>query len=151
MHLFSQSLSIVLWFGSQLLNVTFNFSSVRYIRWPGSHLIRVSCRCFIDVMLLGSVWCTRLIRTRITDCSVSNVCSVIPSASTSVRHPLTAAAAHPLEFEVSGCRTSQFARRFMQAQIGLWNDLPYTVFGTGTLDRFKGTVNCWFLSSLRWL
>ena len=23
----------------------------------------------------------------------------------------------------------------------MWNDLPYTVFDTGTLDRFKGAVN----------
>ena len=25
------------------------------------------------------------------------------------------------------------------------NDLPCTVFHTGMLDGFKGTVNCWFL------
>ena len=45
------------------------------------------------------------------------------------------AAAHPLELEVSRCRTSQFARCFLPAQTRVWNDLPYTVFGTGTLDR----------------
>ena len=27
----------------------------------------------------------------------------------------------------------------------MWNDLPYTVFGTGTLDGFKGAVNHWLL------
>ena len=70
-HLFSQSLSIVLRCGSLLLNVIFSFSSVRCIRWPGSALIRVSCRCVIDVMLLHCECCTRIIRTRITGWSVS--------------------------------------------------------------------------------
>ena len=28
--------------------------------------------------------------------------------------------------------------------VGMWNDLPYTVFDTGTLDGFKGAVNRWF-------
>ena len=27
----------------------------------------------------------------------------------------------------------------------MWNDLPYTVFDTGTLDGFKGGVNRWWL------
>ena len=35
-----------------LLNVIFSFSSARCIRWPGFALIRLSCRCVIDVMLL---------------------------------------------------------------------------------------------------
>ena len=30
-------------------------------------------------------------------------------------------------------------------QVRLWNDLPYTVFDTGTLDGFKGAVNRWLL------
>ena len=79
--------------------------------------------------------------------SNSNRClfSELPSASTRVRHNRAAAGAHQLEFEVSMCRTSQFARSFLPAQVRMWNDLPYTVFDTGTLDGFKGTVNRWFL------
>ena len=50
----------------QLLNVTF-----RCIRWPGFVPIRVSCRCIIDVVWLGLVCSTILIRTLITVCSAS--------------------------------------------------------------------------------
>ena len=71
--------------------------------------------------------------------------SELPSASVRVRHNRAAAAAHPLELEVSKCRTSQFARCFLPAHIRVWNDLPYSVFDTGTLDVFKGAVNGWFL------
>ena len=68
---FSQSLSIVLLCGSQLLTVIFSFSSARCILWPGFALIRLSCRCVIEVMLLHCVCCTWLIRTRIIICSVN--------------------------------------------------------------------------------
>ena len=79
--------------------------------------------------------------------SNSNHClfSELPSASTRVRLTRAAAAAHPLEFEVPRCRMSQFERSFLPAQARMWNDLPYTVFDTGTLDGFKGAVNCWLL------
>ena len=56
-----------------------------------------------------------------------------------------AAAAHPVEFEVSRCRMFQFARCFIPAKTRVWNDLSYTVFDTGTLDGFKGAVNRWLL------
>ena len=72
MHLFSQSLSIALRCGGLLQNVIFNFSSAWCIWWPGFALIRLSCRCVIDVMLLQCVCCTKLIQTRITVCSVSS-------------------------------------------------------------------------------
>ena len=53
--------------------------------------------------------------------SNSNKClfSELPSASSRVRHTHTqaVAAAHPLEFEVSRCRTSQFARSSLSAQV----------------------------------
>ena len=39
--------------------------------------------------------------------------SELPYASTKVRHTRAVIAAHPLEFEVSRCRTSQFARCFL--------------------------------------
>ena len=79
--------------------------------------------------------------------SNSNHClfNELPSASARVLLSLAAAATHPLEFEVSRCRTSQFARCFLPAQTRLWNALPYTVFGTRTLDGFMGAVNRWLL------
>ena len=55
----------------QLLNVTFSFMRARCIRWPGYVLIRVSCRCVIDVMLMGWACCTRLIWTLIAVCLAS--------------------------------------------------------------------------------
>ena len=49
----------------------------------------------------------------------SNHClfSEFPSASTRFRHSRAAAAARPLKFEVSRCRTFQFARSFLPAQV----------------------------------
>ena len=79
--------------------------------------------------------------------SNSNHCLFIefPSVSVRVRHTRAATAAHPLEFEVSRCRTSKYARCFLPAQTRVWNDLLYTVFDTGTLDWFKLAVNAWLL------
>ena len=71
LHLFSKCLSIVLRCGGQLLSVTFNLLSARCIRRQGFVSIRVSCRCVIDVVLLGFICCSRLIRTLITVCSAS--------------------------------------------------------------------------------
>ena len=132
LHLFFQSCSIVLRCGGQLLNVTFSSLRARCIRWPGFAMIKVSCRCAIDVVLLGLVCCTRSMRTLITVCSAS-------FQLLRVRLTRAAAAAHPLEFKVSRCRTSQFANCFLSSQVRTWNDLPYTVFDTGMLDGFKGT------------
>ena len=80
--------------------------------------------------------------------SNSNHClfSELPTASLRVQHTRACGcrlAAHPLEFEVSRCRTSQFAMCFLYAKTRVWNDLPYTVFDTRTLDGFKGAVNRW--------
>ena len=127
-----QSLSIILRYLGSAVEC-----HLQLLRWPGFVPIRVSCRCVIDVVWLGLVCCTRLIRTLIT------LFSELPSASTRVRHSRAAATAHPLEFEVSRCRTSQFARSFLPAQVRMWIDLPYTVFYTGTLDWFKGAVIPW--------
>ena len=41
--------------------------------------------------------------------------SELPSATIRVRHTRAAAASHPLAFEISRCRTSQFARCFLTA------------------------------------
>ena len=54
-----------------LLNVIFSFSIARCIRWPGFSMIRLSCRCVIDVLLLYLVCSTGLIQTRIIVYSVS--------------------------------------------------------------------------------
>ena len=59
--------------------------------------------------------------------------SELPFAPTRVRPTRAVTAAHPLEFEVSRCRTSQFARSFLPAKVRMWNDLLYTVFTAGTL------------------
>ena len=78
----------------------------------------------------------------------SNHClfSRLPSASSRVRYTRAAAAAHPFEFEVLRCRTSQFEKCFLPVLVRMWDDLPYTVFDTETLDEFKGAVNRWLLS-----
>ena len=70
MHLFSQSLSIVLRCWGQLLNVIVSFLSTRSIGIQTLVPIRVSCRV-IDVVWLGLVCCRRLIRTLIAVCSAS--------------------------------------------------------------------------------
>ena len=69
--------------------------------------------------------------------------SELRSASTRVGHTRAAAAVYPLELEVARCRTSEFASFFLPAQVRMWNELPYTVFDTGTLDGFNGAVNRW--------
>ena len=58
--------------------------------------------------------------------SNSNHCllSELPSAYTRVRHTLAATTAHRLVFEVSRCRTSQFARYFLTAQDRICMELP---------------------------
>ena len=98
--------------------------------------IWLSCRFVIDAMLLHTASCTRLIRTRIIACSVSSICFC--QSSTYQR-------AHPLEFEVSMYKMSQFARYFLPAYARMWNDLHFTVVNTGTLDGFKGAVHRWLL------
>ena len=77
----------------------------------------------------------------------SNHClfSELPSASVRVRHIRATAAAHPLELEVSRCRTSQFQRCVLPDQVCMWNDLPYTVFDTRKLHRFTYAVSSWLL------
>ena len=118
-----------------LLNAIFSFSIARCIRWPGFAMITLSCRFVIAVMLLN---CVMLYE----DNSNSHRClfSEVPSASVRVRHTRAAAAVHPFEFEVARCRTSQFARCVLPAQTRVLNDLPYTVFYTGTLDVFSQTL-----------
>ena len=76
----------------------------------------------------------------------SNHCLLIElaSASSRVRYTQAAAAAHPFEFEVSMCRTSQFARCFLPAKVRMCNDLPYTVLTPECWmgSRMQSTVGC---------
>ena len=140
MHWFSQSLSIVLQCGGLLLNVIFSFSRFRCIRWQGfcpdqTFLSLCHRRHVAALFMLYNV------NPNWNHCLFSE----LPSSSIRVRYTLAAASAHPLEFEVSRCRTSQFARRFLPGQTRVSNDLPYAVFDTGALDGFKGAVNRWLL------
>ena len=126
MHLFSLSLSIVLRCEGQLLNVIFSFLSARCIRWPYFALIRVSCRCVIDVVLLGIVCCTRLMRSQITVCSASS------SACTRVQHSRAA-----------NSKYQSVERPDFKLECGPGSNVelpPYTVFDTGKLDGFKGAA-----------
>ena len=136
MHLFSQSLSIVLRCVGLLLNVIFSFSSSRCVRWRGFALIRVSCRCVIDVMLLHCVCCKRLIRAWIIVCSVSFHLLL------SELGILSCGCSSSVSLEYQG-RTSQLARCFSPAQTRVCNDLLYTVFDTVTFDGFRRAVNRW--------
>ena len=129
MHLFSEYLSIILQCGGPLLNIIFSFSSPRCMRWPDFALIRVSYHCVIDVMLLDCVCGARLIRTRIVYSVSSHM--LLPEFDTQAD-----AAAQLLEFKVSKCITSQFARCFLPVKVRRWDDLPHTVFGTGTLNGY---------------
>ena len=131
MHLFFQSSSIVLLCGGKILTVIFGYLSER--------CVSVARLCPDQSFL--SLCHRRLVVRLCMLCKVNSsinhyLFSELPSASTSVRHIWVA---HPLEFEVSRCRTSpNFAAH-------LWNDLPSTVFDTGTLDGFNGAVNRWLL------
>ena len=138
LHLFSESLRIGLRCGSQLLNITFQMYSVARLSPDQGFLSLRHRRRVAGFRVL----------LKVNSNSIHCLFSELASASTRVRHTRTAATAHPLVFEVSRCRTSQFARPFLPAQFRMWNeshDLPYNVFDTETLDGFKGAVNHWLL------
>ena len=138
-HLFSQSLSCVLRCWGLLQNVIFSFSSARCIQWaalPWSDFVAV-------VSLSSCCWTVYVVQVNLnlSHCLFSD----FKSAAVRVWHTWDVAVSHPLEFEVSRCRISQFAMCFLVAQTLVWNDLPYTVFDTGMLDGFQEAVNCWLL------
>ena len=95
------------------------------IRRPGFALIRVSCRCVINVMLLVNVCCTRLIRTRIIVCSASfhPVLREFDTLEQPVLHMSSTSIA------VGSIKVWNFpiCMVFQQAQVRLWNYLPYSV------------------------
>ena len=121
LHLFSQSLSIVLWCGSQLLNVTFSFLRARCIQWPGfeRHSYSVARLCPDKfLVVVSSTSCVGLsMLCKVNSNSYHCLFNEHPSASNRVRHTRAAAAAHPFGFVVLTCRTSQFARSFLPAQV----------------------------------
>ena len=114
MHLFFQSLSIVLLCGGLLLNVS--FSSSRCI-WSDRTFLSCHRRHVAALCMLYKV------NSNSNHCLISE----LPSASVRVQHIRAAAAAHQLEFEVSRCRTSKFAWCFQPAQSRVWNYLHHTV------------------------
>ena len=123
-------------YGGLLRNVIYSYSSARCIRWPGFEpdqtFLSLCHRRYVAALCM-------LYKVN----SKSNHClfSELPSVSVKIRHTRAAAAARPIVFEVSRCRTSQFARCFLPAQTRVWNDLLYTVFHTGTLEGLQGAVN----------
>ena len=139
-HLFSQSLSIVLRCGGLQLKCHLQllkrqvYSVARLC--PGQTSLSSCHRRHVAVLCMSY---------KVNFNSNHCLFSELPSPSVRGRHSWAAAAAHPLELEVSRCRTSQFARCFLPAQTRVWNVLSYTVFDTGMFDEFKGAVNCWML------
>ena len=138
MHLFAQSLSIVLRWGGSAAECNH-----QHLERQVYSVVRL---CPDQTVLSLCHWRHfAALFTLYTVNSNSNhwLFSELPSASVRVWHTRAAAAAHPLDFVVSRSRTSQFAMCFLPAQTRVWNDLPYTVFDAGTLDGFKGAVNRW--------
>ena len=97
-------------------------------------LIRLSCRCVSDVLLLHCACCTRLFEL---EPFYVQWASISLCQSSTYR---AAAAAHPLEFGVLMCRTSQFTRCFLPAHTREWNNLPFTVFELGL--KAQSIVGC---------
>ena len=76
----------------------------------------------------------------------SNHClfSELPSTSTRVRHTELGPQLIHWNLKCQSVEPPYLKRCFMPAQVQMWNDLPYTVLGTGTLDdsREQSTVGC---------
>ena len=149
MHLFSQFLSIVLLCWGQMPNVTFSVSSAGCIQWPGTELTRVSCRCVIYDMLQGNACCARLIRTRITVCSISFY-QLLPKFDN-----LSYAGSSSIGVWSIKVENISIGKVFPAGPGSNVEWPPYTVFDTGMLDGFKGAVKYWLLqwvvfSSLLW-
>ena len=96
--------------------------------------IRVSCRCVIDVKHLHCMCMLYKINS-----NWNNLFSQFPSATVRDQHTGAATAAHPLEFEITRCRLSQFAGCFLPSQTRVWNNLLSIVFVTVTFDGYKGS------------
>ena len=65
----------------------------------------------------------------------------LPSASVRVRHSQSEFGIH-LSLKCQGVESPNLQRCFLPTQIRVWNELPNTVFDTGTLDGFMDAANC---------
>ena len=100
-----------------MLNVTFAYSSARLylvarLR-PDQTLFSLCHRRHVAVLCMSN---------KVNPNSNHLLFSEFPSASVRARHTRVAAAAHPLEFAVSWCRTFQFARCLLPAKTHVWNE-----------------------------
>ena len=92
-----------------------------------------------SVVLIFLDDCTTLIRTLITVYSVSFYLLLLEFDIQSCGR------SSAIGVWLSRCRMYQFSRSFLPAHFWMWNDLPYTVCDTGTLDVFMGAVKSWLL------
>ena len=128
----------------QLLNVTFSFLSARCIRSPGFAPIKYYFQIWILAQSVAGLCMLCKVNSNSNHCLIW-FRRLLQEFDTS----RAAAAAHPLEIEVSRSRMSQFTRYFLPAQIRIWNNRrPYTVFHTGTLDGFMGVASQPLIASL---
>ena len=141
MLLFSQSLSIVLWFGGQLLNVIFSCSSARCLRRIGISLIRVSLslchwRHVFWAMNIG----TRLIRIRIRVCSASFHLLLPEFDIHKLRLQLI-----DWSLKYKGVKCPNLHGILVGPDSNVeWHSLLF--FDPGMLDGFQGAVNHWLLT-----
>ena len=143
MHLFSKSLSIVLWFGGQLLCrlqlLERQVYSVSRLSLDQSFLSLCHRRHVAGLCMLCKV------NSNSNHCLFSELSSAsIGVRPTRARQTWAAAAAHPYQYEVSRWRTYKFVICFLPAQVRIWNDLPTRCL---TLERWMGsgvqsTVGC---------
>ena len=112
-----------------------------------ARLSRIKFSYVIDVVLQGLVCCTRLLQTLITVCSASFHLFLLESDISELRSQLIhwSLKYQGVSPNLHLDSISQFARCLVPAQVRMWNDLPYTVFDTGTLDGFNGAINHWLL------
>ena len=103
--------------------------------------IRVSCRCVIDVALLGLLYCTRLIRTLITVCLASFHLLLLEFGITELPPQLI-----HWNLKYQGVERPNLLEVFSPSQGSnvAFKQLLCTVFDTGTLDGSKGesAVGC---------
>ena len=85
---------------------------------------------------LGLVCCTRLILTLITVCSTSFHLPLLEFDILYLQPQL-------IHWSLRYQGVDRSNRSFVLAQVRMWNNLPYTMFNTETLDGFKGAVKRW--------
>ena len=71
--------------------------------------------------------------------------SSLPLPFCAVRETRATTLLHMWAFELSRCRTFQFARCFIPNTVKLWNSLPASIFAADSLNCFKSRVNRFLL------